>query len=327
MNLKDLKTGTTFEGIDVLVVKRSDATTKGGKPYLNLVVRDKTAELSAKLWNDSIKAAEFFKEGQTVMIWGATEEYNGNPQLNIKDAAPSHADISQFAKQTEFKVDELWDYLVNTTATLTEPLTKFVLEEILLKQPSIIEAVKKAPAAKTVHNAWFGGLLEHIVSLVQIAEPTIKHYREKYKAPISRDKVLFGLIMHDLGKIAEYDYTNPAFSFQPNGILVNHLVLGPAWVWEAAGRFPNRGADFGKGTDFKQERAHLMHVLAAHHGKEEWGSPVKPASLEAVLVHHLDNLDSKVMHALELVRGKEGQVKGFSERSYFEQTAFLRPVV
>src|SRR5690606_25193961 len=123
-------------------------------------------------------------------------------------------------------------------------------------------------------------LLEHVISLCGIAEPVIQHYQSRYKVNLSRDKVLFGLIMHDAGKVIEYDYSKPNFGYTKIGKLTNHIVIGPAWVYETANRFPT------KDGNFKLERAHLMHLLAAHHGKEEWGSPVKPSSLEALLVHH-----------------------------------------
>jgi 3'-5' exoribonuclease len=132
------------------------------------------------------------------------------------------------------------------------------------------------------------------------------------------DKVLFGLIFHDAGKMHEYDPASPTFDVSLIGYLTPHIVLGPAWVYEAARQLPPELAAN------RLEIAHLMHLLAAHHGQEEWGSPVRPASLEALIVHHLDNLDSKVMHALELATHKPGPVQGMSERSFAERTPYLK---
>lgn len=316
--MKDLKKGMMFERIDVLVEKRSEGTTKRGSTYLTLTVRDKSVSLSGKLWDFNPEMHHFIQEGAVINISGIVEEYNGALQLVFKDISESLASPDDFIKKSGFDVEEMWGSIVNLVGTFKEPLTKFVAEEILLKHEAFIDAFKKAPAASKVHNAWYGGLLEHVHALCAIAEPVIKHYKTLYCEKLSRDKVLFGLIMHDAGKIIEYDYKNPAFPMAPIGILTNHLVMGPAWVYETANRFTD------KSGNFKMERAHLMHVLAAHHGTHEWGSPVKPSSLEALLVHHLDNLDSKMMHAFELVKGKQGSVSGFSERSYFEGTSYLQ---
>lgn len=321
MTLSNLQTGMTFEGMHVLVEKRSEGITKTGKPYLNLTVRDQKTALNAKIWDYNKESHGDIPEGDVVCISGAVEEYQGSPQLRIYAASESLEDMSKFVKSSRFDVDEMWSKLISITDSFREPLTKFVTEEILLKHGKTIDAFKRAPAAKKIHNAWHGGLLEHIVSLCMIAEPVIHHYQTRYKANISRDKVMFGLIMHDAGKIVEYDFSGANFGFTAVGRLTNHMVLGPAWTFEAANRFPGKESI----PNFKLERAHLMHVLAAHHGREEWGSPVKPSTLEALVVHHLDNLDSKVMHALELIESdKPGDTPMFSEQSYFERVSYLK---
>lgn len=325
--LKELTKESKIEGLTVIIEKRQELLTKGGKPYLALTVRDKTASIGAKLWDYKVDKHEDMKEGNVIQIWATIDAFNGALQLNIKDVAGSLEDPTLFYKRTRFDVETLWSDLVMLVNSFKEPMTKFVAEEILLKQVPFIDAFKKAPAAKTVHNAWYGGLLEHVHGLVAIAEPVIKHYQEKYRKDISRDKVMFGLLMHDAGKIIEYDYNKPSFDFTAIGVFTNHMVIGPAWVYEKANKWwAESGLTNTEHERFKLERAHLMHLLAAHHGQIEWGSPIVPASIEALLVHHLDNLDSKVMHALELIEGKEGNVPGFSERSFFEKTQYYQGV-
>jgi len=323
--LKDVTKETAVEGVTVLIEKRQEQTTKAGKPYLSLVVRDKSVSMNAKLWDYSEARHGKLSEGSTVNIWATVDEFAGTLQLNIKDVGEALADATEFYKRTRFDVEEMWGDLVKLVGTFEEPLTKFVCEELLLKHEAFIYAFKKAPAAKSVHNAWYGGLLEHVHSLTTIADPIIKHYQTRYLEKISRDKVMFGLIMHDAGKIIEYDYEKPSFDMTNVGIFTNHLVLGPAWVYEKANLFMNTFLQtHGNVEKFKIERAHLMHVLAAHHGQIAWGSPVVPASIEAVIVHHLDNLDAKVLHALEHVEGKASTIKGFSERSRIEGTPFYQ---
>lgn len=319
MEVISIKKGDVLEGEDLLVEKRNDSTAKNGKPYLNLTLRDKTGAIGAKLWDNLDALSQLFAEGHVVTVWGRIEEFNGVLQLNIADASPSTRDTSEFCRSTEFPIDQMWGDLVEVVGKMKEPLTKFVCEEILL-QTQFMNAFKKAPAARGMHNAWFGGLLEHVHSLCLIADPIITHYQKRYCEKISRDKVMFGLIMHDAGKIIEYDYNTPAFKSTPIGQLTNHIVLGPAWVYSTAERWS------GKATDpkFKMERAHLMHLIAAHHGIEEWGSPLRPATLEAILVHHLDNLDAKMLHAIDFVKGKPGPIAGFSERSFADKVHYLQ---
>jgi len=320
MTVKEMTQGQGIEGIELLVERRSEATTKGGKPYLNLTLRDKTGSIQAKLWGYAEPKHGFFRENDVVKVWAEIEEYNGALQMNVKDVTLGTSPATAFARCTDFHVEEMWNSLVNIVGTFTEPLTKFVAEEVLLKHASVIEAIKKAPAAKGVHNAWYGGLLEHTWSMCCIAVPVIEHYRTMYCSRISHEKVLFGVLLHDVGKIIEYDYSKPSFEMTPVGVLVNHLIITPAWIYEAANRWTGQ-----KDQAFKMERAHLMHLVAAHHGQPEWGSSVKPATVEAVLVHQLDMVDSKMMIAIDYAtEGKAGPIAGFSERSYTEGTPFLQ---
>jgi len=312
--VKEFVDGDPLNGMTLLVLSRSTGTTKKGSSYLKITFGDQTGKINANLW-DIEKGGKYLIVGEVVTIWGGIEEYNGNLQLKITDVQESTDDASKFSKSTKFNTEIMWNKLVELVGTFQEPLTKYVTEEILL-QPQFAAAFQKAPAAKSVHNAWMGGLLEHVWSLCTVAQPTIEHYQKNYNKKISRDKVLFGLMLHDAGKIIEYDYKSIAFKRTDIGIFTNHLVLGPAWVYEAANRFPE------KDSKFKIERAHLMHILAAHHGRIDWGSPVVPASVEAILVHHLDNLDAKVLHALEFIEGNSGDVKNFSEDSWVERTPF-----
>ncbi|NDC22572.1 MAG: HD domain-containing protein [Proteobacteria bacterium] len=304
--------------INALVEKLKVATTKNGKPYLDITLRDKDHSIVAKKWDYQQEVHGFITEGSVIKLVGQVEEYNGALQINLLEAEPSERPFHEFIRTSKFDIEEMWNDLVNIVATFKEPLTKYVTEEILMKHQEVIEAFKRAPAAAKMHNAWHGGLLEHVHSLCLIAEPVIKHYQDRYCEKISRDKVLFGLMLHDAGKIVEYDFSKPIVGLSPVGILTPHIVVGPAWIDKTASKFSP------KGSDHKLEKAHLMHIVASHHGRIDWGSPVKPATLEAILVHHLDNLDSKMLHALDYVLGKPGPVPHFSEKSHVENTHFYQ---
>lgn len=321
--------GTEFYDLNCLLEKASVMQTKKGSNFLKFSVRDQTGSIDGVLWNYSGK----LQEGSVVSLDGRVSSYEGKLQLTASriDLSGDGSSPDKFARWTTFNVDSMWSDLVNKVESFTEPLTKFVAEELLLKHAVVAEAFRKAPAAKTVHNNWYGGLLEHVWSLCQIAEPVVSHYQKNYLAKISKDKVLFGLMLHDAGKVVEYDYNNPAFSFTGVGTMTPHIVLGPAWVYEQANKWwlglhrePNPPLTPER---FRIERAHLMHVLAAHHGQIEWGSPVKPCSIEAILVHHLDNLDSKVLHAWDYVAHKDGPISGFSQMSAIERVPYYNYTV
>lgn len=318
--LLEMIPGETFENLSALVIKKQVAATKKGAPYLRVHVRDLSGEVAGVMW-DYKPDIHVVEEGQVIDMWGAVEDFNGSLQLKIGQFSPSLVAPEMFYKSTRFDVAMMWGELVDLVGSFKEPLTKFVAEELLLKQAAFVEAFKKAPAATGVHNNWFGGLLEHVWSLCRVADGVVTHYTTHYYPHISRDKVMFGLMLHDAAKVIEYDYRNPAFPHTGIGILTNHMVLGPAWTYETANRFPGKNEI----PNFKLERALLMHTLAAHHGTHEWGSPVTPSTLEAILVHHLDNLDTRVLHALNLIEGKEGNIAGFSERSYVERTSYYKP--
>jgi 3'-5' exoribonuclease len=205
--------------------------------------------------------------------------------------------------------------------TFTEPLPAYVADLLLTTYK---DEFCKAPAATKMHQPWVGGLIEHTHSMLSIALPIIAHYQNKYSSSkyFSRDKVLFGIIMHDFGKIFEYDVDSPTFQKTLLGKLENHIVKGPILIHEAAMtwyRYNVATIDF----DFELEKAHLIHLVATHHGKLEYGSPILPATLEALLLHQIDMLDSQFMHALELVEGKTGS-EGFSEYSPIAKTAYIQ---
>jgi 3'-5' exoribonuclease len=317
--IQDLKEGMSVS-MHALVVEKKNAVAKNGKPYADVVVSDKTGKLKCKIWN-YMDESIFIVVGKPILMDVDIGSYNGELQGVIKAYQASDMEISQLVKSTRFNVATMYADIEEAIGAFQEPLTKFVAQELLKKYGV---AFKTAPAATGVHNAWVGGLLEHVWSMCCMAGPIIGNYKSNYGVKLSTDKVYFGLIFHDIGKIEEYDIYNPAFPKSPDGILVNHLVLGPSLVWEHANKWYEEHESTMTASEFTRERNHLMHVLAAHHGTLEWGSPVQPSTIEAILVHQIDLLDSRVMHALELVEGKEGPVKGFSEKSWVQRTQFMK---
>lgn len=315
--------GLRFEDLDVLVVERRVGTAKNGRLYADLTVRDsEDGVLKCKLWSYSDKHTEFTATGKVVSISGEVSIYNGDLQGVLTQIAPSDKDPDEFAKRTRFSIDTMWANVMSIVTSFDEPLTQYIAKELLsFLEPTFI----RSPAARGVHHAWYGGLLEHTVSMSMMAFPIVAHYQTSYgKEKLSRDKVLFGVLMHDLGKVFEYDCTTPAFKKTGNGILVGHIARCAIMVNDFATKwwFLQEEADRDE-ESFEAERDHLIHLVLSHHGTNAFGSPVVPSSLEAIIVHQLDMLDSSFVHALELVEGKEGEVKGFSDMSKTERTSFL----
>ena len=324
MSLNQLTTGMTLAGVPVLIVEKKVATAKNGKSYADLTVRDSSASLKCKIWN--FTDSDWIAVGKVVDISGDTSTYNGELQFTISLINPNASKKpEEFSKKTRFDTEQMWYELIKHLDTIEEPLTLYVATALLEGNK---EAFMKSPAATGMHNAWYGGLLEHTLGMCKLAKEICYHYESTYgEGKFSPDKVMFGILLHDIGKIWEYDVNNSAFPHTPDGILVNHLVLGPAMIYEKCNKWWDLNVlsdnDFGQ-AHFERERAHLMHLIVAHHGQIDWGSAVVPSTLEAILVHHIDNLDTKFMHALELVEGKEGQISGFSEKSWNTKTSYLK---
>jgi len=314
--INDIKEGCMLEGFPVLVHDRKEGTTKTGSSFLDLTLRDKTGEIKAKLWNYA-SGSDPVKSGITVKVWGAVTAYQGTLQIVINKIVAADLPIEGFLKSSRFSIDKMWGIVSAIPDSFVEPMTRHVTKELLNLHKDLF---KTAPAASGVHNAWVGGLLEHVWSLTVLAENVVKHYRAAYQPKLSRDKILFGVLIHDIGKVVEYGVNK----YTPLGCLTPHIVLGPAWVYEICNKFFMSQDVSLTIEEFEIERAHLMHILASHHGKLEWGSPVVPSSLEAVLVHQLDMIDSRFMHAMEKVEGKDGDIPGFSEKSYIEKCSFLK---
>jgi len=254
---------------------------------------------------------EAFAPGTVVVADYSEDSYNGQTQLKVQSIHQVHDPdfVMQAAKKSTLDIERLFQEIQSTVAAMESAFIRDLLNEILFTKPAICHKFKIAPAATGVHNAWVGGLCEHVWSMMRIAKSLVHHYSSTYNIPVSEDKVLFGVIMHDLGKIMEYDVANPAFPLTPGGVLANHIVTGPLYVYQAATKVRTMDATVYNDT------MELIHLIASHHGEIEWGSPVRPATIEAMILHHVDNLDTKVMHSIELATGEEGNIAGFSKWS------------
>ena len=322
MNLADInKPNIMFYDVHAIVTQKSINKTKTGSDFAAITIQDGSISVKGNKWSyNSDKYDELLTIGSVVKVGGKTKLYNGAVSVEFDTIEPSDKSPSEFLRRTRFDVSKMYDDIMAILGTFTEPLPAYVAKQLLTKYK---DEFCKAPAATNMHQPWIGGLLEHTYSMLSLALPIIGHYQSKYGSQyFSRDKVLFGVIVHDLGKIFEYDLTSPSFQKTKLGKLENHIVKCPILIHEAAMEWYRSNAATIN-FDFELEKAHLIHLIVTHHGKLEFGSPLVPASLEALLLHQIDMIDSQFMHALELVEGKAGS-PGFSEYSYKHKTEYLQ---
>lgn len=290
---------------------------KSGDLYLSLTLADRTGELDAKMWDNAADAADTFSADDFVRVKGLMQVFQNRPQLTlhkIQPVAESEVDVSDYFPASKRDRDEMFRELQGCIASIGNPHLKALLDAVFADE-AIAQAYRTAPAAKAIHHAWIGGLLEHVLSMCALARFTAGHYQG-----IDLDLLLAGVILHDIGKIAELNYAR-GFSYSTEGQLLGHIVIGLRMVDEKLRLLP----EFPPAL-----RDLLLHMIISHHGELEFGSPKVPLFPEALLLHHLDNLDSKMecMRGLiERDRQIEGVWTGYSpalDRAALKKNRFLQ---
>ncbi len=274
---------------DFLVQAKELRRKKSGEAYLSLALSDKTGEVEAKMW-DNVEAVEStFERDDFIKVKGSVQLYRNRPQLTVhrlKRLEESEVDLGDFLPRSERDPEEMWQELQEVVATIAKPPLKALLEKIL-SNPEIAARLKVAPAAKTLHHAYLGGLLEHILSLCRLSRLVLQNYSD-----MDSDLVLSGVVLHDLGKIYELSYSR-SFSYTTEGQLLGHMILELEIVHKALAELP----------DFPRPLQTLLeHLIISHHGQYEFGSPKLPMFPEALLLHYLDDLDSKLQNMQTLLR-------------------------
>ncbi len=275
-----------------LIKFSATATGKNGKPYMNLVFMDKTGELEGKLWDDVSTHIGQAVRDAFVWVEGRCQTYQGRRQVVVSRMQVLREDevtVAEYVIPSPVDPERLYGELKRYVGTMQDPYYKALAEIILIEDADIVDRVKRAPAAKSVHHAYKTGLLEHVVSITGILDSLAAHYG-KY---LDRDLLFLGGFFHDIGKLWELSYDRVT-DYTTEGKLIGHLVMGVELIdrkireLEAqAGRIP--------GDRFPEEKKLLIkHVILAHHGILEYGSPKRPKCLEALVVHMIDDLDSKV---------------------------------
>lgn len=255
--------------------------TRDGKQYLRLELADRTGSIEARMWDGFEPVASALGRNDFVKVQGRTEVYRNRLQLKIerlRKAPAGEIDRADYFPHTAQDIERLYGNLVESAAAIANPWLRRLAESVVL-DPAIAPKLKRAPAAKTMHHAYEGGLLEHVVSLCGLCRRAAAHYPEA-----DLDLLLIGAVLHDIGKIDELEYEAET-GYSTEGRLLGHILLGLELV--------RRKINVIEG--FPPHLARVVeHILASHHGREEFGSPRPPMIREALLFHYLDDLDSKM---------------------------------
>ncbi len=281
-----LKPGERVENQVFLIAQKDLRTTTNGSLYIHAVLADRTGQVPGRMWQATEAIYETMPDGGFMRFTGRTENYKGSLQFiidGVRPVDPKTVDVSEFLPRTERDIDEMWGKVMTILRTIKNPDLLQLIKQFV-QDDELAEAFKRSPAAVQMHHAYLGGLLEHTLNVMELAQVVIPRYPE-----VSLDLVLAGVFLHDIGKTAELS-CETAFQYTDGGQLVGHIVLAVLWIDQKAATV---AAENGK--PFPDDiRDALMHIVLAHHGRYEYGSPKLPATPEAIAIHHLDNLDAKL---------------------------------
>jgi 3'-5' exoribonuclease len=276
------------DGVDevYLVTDKQLRANRNGNLYIQLELRDRTGAMSARLWNAGENVFRSFEAGDFLRVKGKVQLFQGALQMilsHLDRVGPEAVEMADFLPHTEKDVSKLYERLRSALMKLSNPHLRALAECFLMDQ-DFVRDFCRCPAGIRNHHAYVGGLLEHVVTLLDGAERLAPLYPE-----VDRDLLLMGVFLHDVGKVRELSYAT-AFSYSDEGQLIGHLVIGVEMLNDQVRRVPDL-----TGEAFPPELLlRLKHMILSHHGSHEFGSPRLPMTPEAIALHHLDNFDAKV---------------------------------
>jgi len=264
-----------------VVVSKQVKPKKTGEPYLALTLGDRSGLIEAKMWDNVDDALNAFDQDDYIKVKGLINKYKNRFQLTIhklRRLGDSEIEFADYLPKTTKDIGELWQTLSGFVESFENHHLK-ALVQAFMADSEIAEAYRNAPAAKTLHHAYIGGLLDHVVSLFKSCDLIARNYPQ-----VNRDLLLTGAFLHNIGKIQELTY-NRSFSYTTRGQLLGHMIIELEMLQEKLKAFP----------DFPDELKTLVeHLIISHHGEYEFGSPKLPMFPEALMLHYMDDLDSKM---------------------------------
>jgi len=284
----DLKPGTTIDGVYLLAAKET-RTTKAGKPFFKLKLSDRTGTVDCTVWETELMPAAL-QVGELAAVCARVTEYLGKPQMEASRIAAAPAGAAQardFLPTTYRDVEELKGFLQFHIDSVSDRDYAALLQATFGDR-DFYEAFTAAPAAKVYHHAYLGGLMEHTVAVAEMCDFVAQQYGR-----VDRGLLLTAALLHDVGKTQELAFET-TIDFTDAGRFLGHVIQGVTMVSDKAKELPS----------FPEAKLQqLLHCIVSHHGELEWGSPKRPKTIEALILHHVDNLDAKVKGFLEIVEG------------------------
>ena len=279
-----------------VVASKQVKAKKNGEPYLALILADRSGQIEAKMWDNVDEFILAFEQDDFLKVKGLVNKYKNRFQLTIhklRRMEEGDIDFTDYLPKTTKDIGELWRTLTEFVATFENPHLKSLVE-LFMADSEIAERYRNAPAAKTLHHAYIGGLLDHVVSLFRSCDLMSRNYPQ-----VNRDLLMTGAFLHDIGKIQELTY-NRAFSYSTRGQLLGHMIIELEMLQAKLAQLPG----------FPEELKILLeHMIISHHGQYDFGSPKLPMFPEALMLHYLDDLDSK-MEAMRAHFEREAELEG-----------------
>lgn len=295
--LRDAASGDIVDDVFVLTNKQFAAASTG-KYYIKAFVSDASGQLVARMWNTTREIFNWLPDSGFIKVRGRIENYQSNLQFIIESVGPAldgSYDVADLVAHTRKSIPDMCKKLHEMLASIRNRHLGALIQAYV-EDPALMDNFCKAPAAMSFHHAYLGGLLEHTVNAMQVADAIIPFY-----PGLNRDLVIAGIFLHDIAKTWELSY-NCSFGYTDSGQLVGHIVKSAIWVEHKA-----KEAEAKLGEPIPQPLIDvLQHIILAHHGTYEFGSPRTPSTPEALAVHAIENMDAKLMMALGATRNNDG---------------------
>ena len=288
--IKEYREGDRVSDVYLCKHKQS-AVTKNGKQYENVILQDKTGTIDAKVWDPNSAGIDEFDALDYIGVYGDVTSFNGALQVNIKrvrKCQEGEYNPADYLPMSPYDIEEMYRELLYYVDGIENQYLKTLLELFFVKDEAFVKAFKRSSAAKTVHHGFVGGLLQHTLSVAKLCA----FYCERYER-LNKDLLIAAALCHDIGKIKELSFF-PENDYTDEGQFLGHIVMGTEMVGEKIRQIPNFPSII---------ESELKHCILAHHGEYEFGSPKKPAIMEAVALNFADNTDAKMQTFTEMLEG------------------------
>lgn len=303
--LNELHEGDRISGI-YLCKQRQSAVTKNGKPYDSIILQDKTGVIDGKIWDPNSSGIDDFDTLDYIDVMGDVTSFAGALQVNIKrvrKAAEDEYNPADYLPVSENSTDDMYGQLLNMANSVKNPFLSALLQKLFVENQDFLKSFQSHSAAKTVHHGFIGGLLEHTLGVTRLCD-----YMAKTYPIINRDLLITAALLHDIGKTKELS-AFPLNDYTDEGQLLGHIYIGAQMIHNLAGEIP----------DFPEVlKNELIHCILSHHGELEYGSPKKPALVEAVALNLADNTDARMETLTEIFAADKGKKDWLGYNRLFE---------